>query len=400
LEFHNGACYPPQGSRVAGFPPTQKGGQSPLLARKETRHYGSSSGKYEIVYRDENERLRFQTVAGDLQDAVAEREKVMGRKRRGEPVGPSKQTFGDYAETWLAGLNKRPRTLDSYRYTLEKHLLPRFRARKLAELKTDDVARLVREMSEPSEDRPAGYSASTIDSALTCLSSLYRKAVRAGLVAANPVRGLEPDERPSHDDADRRILEEAEIARLLSAADEQRPLIALLVFSGLRIAEALGLVWEDVDFERGFIRVEKQLARNRERVPLKTRASRRKVVLVPQLAAILREHLMASRFKRPQELVFATPAGRGRDQRAASRSIQAAIARAGDGLSAHSLRHGFASMLIVGLRYDAVSVAGQLGHAKASTTMNVYAHEFEEARHADELREQFGAHYGHLASGS
>jgi integrase len=138
------------------------------------------------------------------------------------------------------------------------------------------------------------------------------------------------------------------------------------------------------------------------RVPLKTKASRRKVVLVPQLAAILRKHRMASRFKRPQDLVFTTPAGRGRDHRAAARSIRAAIARAklGDGLSAHSLRHGFASMLIVGLRYDAVSVAGQLGHAKASTTMDVYAHEFDQASHTDELRDGLGERFGHLLARS
>jgi integrase len=254
----------------------------------------------------------------------------------------------------------------------------------------------VREMGD------AGYSAATINASLTCLSSLYRKAVRAGLVAANPVRGLEPDERPEHDDTDRRILDEKEIARLLATADGQRPLLALLVFSGLRIQEALGLTWEDVQFEEGFIRVERQLSHGRERVPLKTKASRRKVVLVQPLAAILREHRMATRFKRPQDLVFTTPVGRGRDHRVVARSVRAAIARAdlGDGLSAHSFRHGFASMLIVGLRYDAVSVAGQLGHAKASTTMDVYAHEFEQARHADELREQFGARYGYLANRS
>ena len=84
------------------------------------------------------------------------------------------------------------------------------------------------------------------------------------------------------------------------------------------------------------------------------------------------------------------------------RSIQAAITRAGlgEGLSAHSLRHGFASMLIVGLRYDAVSVAGQLGHAKASTTMNVYAHQFDEASHADQLREGLGERFGHLLASS
>jgi hypothetical protein len=45
-------------------------------------------------------------------------------------------------------------------------------------------------------------------------------------------------------------------------------------------------------------------------------------------------------------------------------------------------------------------VAGQLGHAKASTTMNVYAHEFDEASHADQLREGLGERFGHLLARS
>jgi integrase len=361
--------------------------------------YRSNSGKYEIAFRDEEGRLRFQTVPGDLQDAVAEREKVMGRKRRGEPVGRSRVSFGDYAESWHAGLNKRPRTLEGYRYQLEAHLLPRFKRRRLTEIRTDDVARLVREMSDK------GFSASTIDAALTCLSSLYRKAVRAGLVAANPVRGLEPDERPKHERSHKRILSEEEIGKLLATAGASRALLALLLFSGLRIAEALGLSWDDVDFERGFIRVERQLSRNeRRRVELKTEAACREVVLMGQLATVLREHRMASRFKQPGDLVFTTPAGRGRDHRATTRSIRAAIKRAklsdGGQLSAHSLRHGFASMLIVDLRYDPVNVARQLGHADPATTLRTYAHLFEKARHSDELRDGLGERFGHLLVGS
>jgi integrase len=84
--------------------------------------------------------------------------------------------------------------------------------------------------------------------------------------------------------------------------------------------------------------------------------------------------------------VFTTPAGRGRDHRAVTRSLRAAISRAGlendQEYHAHSFRHGFASMLIVDLRYDPVNVARQLGHADPATTLRTYAHLFEKARHA------------------
>jgi len=125
--------------------------------KKHPGVYRSISGKYEIAFRDSEGKLRFQTVAGDLQDAVKARAKVIERKDKGEPVGRSKQTFGDYAEQWHAGLNKRPRTLEGFRYQLDAHLLPRFKTRRLAEIRTDDVARLVREMTN------AGRSPSTTD---------------------------------------------------------------------------------------------------------------------------------------------------------------------------------------------------------------------------------------------
>jgi integrase len=74
--------------------------------------------------------------------------------------------------------------------------------------------------------------------------------------------------------------------------------------------------------------------------------------------------------------------------------------RTGAELHAHTCRHGFASMLIVDLRYDPVNVARQLAHANPATTLGTYAHLFEKARHEDELRHGLGARFGHLLARS
>src|SRR5207253_1207253 len=60
----------------------------------------------------------------------------------------------------------------------------------------------------------------------------------------------------------------------------------------------------------------------------------------------------------------------------------------------------FASLLIVGLGLDPVRVSKQLGHANPSITLKVYAHLFEQARHADELRSALGDGFGHLLDGN
>jgi integrase len=94
----------------------------------------------------------------------------------------------------------------------------------------------------------------------------------------------------------------------------------------------------------------------------------------------------------PETFVFATRNGTALSQRNATRSL-GRIARAAslEGIGYHTLRHGFASTLIVELRLDPVVVSRQLGHARPSITLDRYSHLFDRARHADDLRERLEA---------
>jgi integrase len=138
-------------------------------------------------------------------------------------------------------------------------------------------------------------------------AALVVEPAARGLIGANPVRGLERVERPTVENGEKRILDEAELGKLLASTGSYRVLLALFAFSGLRIAEALGLVWDDVDFDGGFIRVRAQLSRKRERVIEKTAGSRREVILVPQLAKVLKEHRLAPPWSQPSDFLFPAP---------------------------------------------------------------------------------------------
>jgi len=177
-----------------------------------------------------------------------------------------------------------------------------------------------------------------------------------------------------------------------------------MIFAGLRLGEALALRWSAIDFGDGFIRVRYQLSPQRELVALKTDSGPRDVVLIPQLATMLKTHRLASRYKAPGDFLFPTPDGRGRDQRSTARGVERALEAAGlagEKISSHNFRHSFASLLIVGLKLDPVGVAGQLGHSNPATTLRVYAHLFDRARHADETRDRLASGFGHLlAAGS
>lgn len=118
-------------------------------------------------------------------------------------------------------------------------------------------------------------------------------------------------------------------------------------------------------------------------------AGKREVVLASALGKSLRERRLASPHKRPTDFVFATPDGRGLDYREVGKGFRKAVNDAGlqapGKLTLHSLRHGFASLLIAnGL--NVVFVSRQLGHANPSITLEVYAHLFQRADHAATAR--------------
>jgi integrase len=129
---------------------------------------------------------------------------------------------------------------------------------------------------------------------------------------------------------------------------------------------------------------------------LKTEASKREVVLAPALAKQLRERRLATLHKAPHDFVFTTPRRQGLDYRRVGRAFRGSVRRAGlqapGRLSLHSLRHGFASLLIAeGM--NVVFVSRQLGHASPTITLGVYAHLFERADHATAARDPLEASY-------
>ncbi len=137
--------------------------------------------------------------------------------------------------------------------------------------------------------------------------------------------------------------------------------------------------------------------------PLKTPAGRREVVLAPAIAKLLREQWLASPHKRPEQLVFCTLEGRGLNYRDAGEAFRAAIRASGvtasGRLSLHSFRHAFASLLISrGL--NVVYVSRQLGHANPSITLEVYAHLFARADHAETARDALEASHATTVTGA
>jgi integrase len=166
--------------------------------------------------------------------------------------------------------------------------------------------------------------------------------------------------------------------------DDRLPVVATLVFSGLRVHELATLRWGDLDLATSTVHVRCS----------KTPAGIREVRMLPAL----RGHLLLHRDRHvrlgARELVFRTGRGGPRTKdNVRLRILRPVLARAEElleahgqaslppGITPHSLRHTFTSVLFA-IGEDPVSVMRQLGHTDPAFTLRAYAHSM--SRVADE----------------
>jgi len=223
--------------------------------------YRQPNGKYAVCWRHAG-RLRFRTVGFDLAAARRERLALIAATCAGKVRVSRRLRFDAVAGWWVerfeakvAAGKRHPRTLEAHRYQLDRHLVAALGRRRIASLTIDDVAELLHLL------RRKACSAKTSASARATLQSVMRFARRCGWIVADPVERLEHDERPRPVRRRQRVLDRAEIERLLAACSPRdRLMIATVLYTGLRISELLGLVWDDIDFAAGVIHVRAQLA--------------------------------------------------------------------------------------------------------------------------------------------
>jgi integrase len=357
------------------------------------RRGGKVQPPYELRYLDSTGVRRWEVVHGSLEDAQARRAELLLRRRRGERIAPTRQTFAEYARAWLARQHVRPRTYDKYRWALERHLIPYFGRRRLDQISSEDIASFIAAL------RRKGLKGWTISSALRPLSLILGQAARKGRIPVNPLTQLERGERPRHDDQrPKRILTLEEMRTLIAAADgeQYRCLIELLLAAGLRIGEALGLTVADLDAKHALIRVEYQLSRDGSRTLLKTEESRRTLdIPAPLMRRLLALVDARGQLFNPHALVFASRNETGLVRKVAREALKRAVTTAAIAAPAptqHDQRHRHASMLIA-LDHSVVDVQHRLGHRKPDTTLRVYTHQW---KYREAQRSRIGAQIDQL----
>ena len=153
----------------------------------------------------------------------------------------------------------------------------------------------------------------------------------------------------------------------------------IVLSTGLRRGELLGLKWEDIDWKDGIITVRRQVARVDGEIveaPLKTKNSYRAVSISPQAVEVLEQQKAKTR----DAYVFPSPNGGPISPDSVNNMLKRVLERAGiPKVRFHDLRHTAASTMIAN-GVDIVTAATELGHASPTTTANMYAHQIAVAR--------------------
>lgn len=347
-------------------------------------------------------RTRHVVYGARRRDVLAQLAQARARLADDAPVRDARTTVaalvGDWTVRTLPASRRRASTRENYATIARTHLVPApFGALTLDRLRPSDVEALL------TCKREQGLSPSTVRTIYTVCRAVLDVAVRDGLVRRNAAAAVR---RPSLSRVEARFLSPADVGRLLAAARGQRPaypLMVLLLGTGLRRGEALGLHWRDVDTEARVARVRCTLARVGGALtfadPKTTRAARVVPLPGPVVGALVQHRAEQAAERRAasgwapwpghEDLVFTTAHGTPVDPRNAARGFARIASSAGlDGVSLHTLRHTAAAALI-GSGAHLKVVQELLGHASFAVTADVYAHAAAEARR--EAADRLGA---------
>lgn len=294
---------------------------------------------------------------------------------------PSEETVNQYLDWWFPQmLGKRTlRASSVQRYRTDMDHVKRFIGDKLLKSLTpidiqDVYTKLLAE----------GKSPATVRHVRVIIHGALQDAVAWDLVAKDPTRGTKP---PKVVRRERQILSIEQAQHFLQVAESDR-LFALWVFlalTGCRRGEGLALKWDDIDWDRRMVTIQRTLSgygAQRTANPTKTSAGRRVVALSHYLLDVLAQHRHQQKIERMaaggewQEggWVFTTRHGTwfagGHIYDYFKRLAKKVDA---DDLHPHDLRHAMASYWIAnGVPIKVVSE--RLGHSNISITLDIYGH--------------------------
>ncbi len=282
---------------------------------------------------------------GELSEATA-REFVNRVLKASGQSGIAGETVGAFLDHWLAGktLSKATHTAQRYGTTVES-----FKKSLGRRVHVPLSAVTVRDVENFRDSRLLEISNTTVGYDLKILRTAFGAARKQGMIQSNPAEAVEIPKGRSHK---RDAFSIAEVQTILASVDDVEWKTAILfgAYAGLRLGDAVGLEWSNIDFSNALLRFEVMKTKRTEELPLHP---------------VLEAHLLKIRGKGrgkgricPRLSRQRVPGGSGLSQQFANILAAAGIDRQSrgrdesksrgrqfSGKSFHSLRHGFVSAL-------------------------------------------------------
>lgn len=336
-------------------------------------------------------------------------------------VGRSdKLTFGKWFDEWLNTFKRgriRESSYNNYMNLYKNNLEEPLGRKQLDSIKPHHIQRLYNELLE---DR--GISTKYLSNINSMLYNVFKIAIHNGLMIKNPCDGVI---MPKMEQKEKRVLSIEEQSVFLEYLHSERwqyyePLFIFLLGTGVRIGEALGLQWADIDFENREVHINHTLSYSKNREynehqfslgPPKTATSKRTIPMNDDVyRALQKQRKNVAELRRYmgeewkplkgfENIVFVGYQGRPRQVADIGHTLKNIIAYINEeeavkaaerhttpfvmeDFHPHTLRHTFATRAFeVGI--DAKVVQMYLGHASIKMTLDTYTHVATDKLHED-----------------
>ena len=235
-------------------------------SRKDTKGYvlrtgecQRSDGRYSYSYTDE-ESNRHVVYAKTLAELRKKERKIIRDLEDGiDAHAPEKTTLNQLYDRYIGQkYDLKPTTKANYIYMYDHFVREGFGRRKLSAIKYSDVKKFYYGLLMDKTLKP-----NTLDNVHTQLHPAFQMAVRDGLIRVNPTDGVMAEIKKSHmwEHKKRHALTIPQQRTFTEFITDNKeycgwyPVIMVLLGTGMRIGECLGLRWDDLDFEQRIISV-------------------------------------------------------------------------------------------------------------------------------------------------
>jgi integrase len=295
-------------------------------------------------------------------------------------------TFIDIQKMWYEEYKStvRESTLSRVKFLFEKNIFQYFGKKKISSFTLAYCQKTINKW----KDEYATYKALK-----TYTTAVFDYAVRINVISTNPMKEVYiPKGKFLKKEERIKFYESDELKEFLEVAKNDKfplsyPFFRLLAFTGVRKGEALALTWEDIDFTRKMLTINKTIAKNTKNEIVinqpKTQSSVREISLDDITLGVLkkwrhdqRKYLLGYGHNslRSDQIIFASKNNNHLDP-VRPNTIHKRLCKKGGlrDITIHGFRHTHCSLLFeAGLSIQ--EVRSRLGHSDIQTTMNIYAH--------------------------